>query len=218
MQKDLKEYFLNNISEIIEDFKADRKGERGASKLITQVKSAVNRIVGIESEYYKRIDQILQNYQGMKDSYYEKLAGVIGVAEALYSDIKSDYLKDLVEIIHGEIFSDYLEMAEFLLEEGFKDASAVIAGSTLEELIRKLAIKNGIDVKILSSGKEKPKPTSRLNQNLYKANIIKKGDMMPSTAWLDIRNNSAHGNYNEYTTAQIDLMIKGIRNFISINQ
>lgn len=217
MQKDLKKYFLTNLSEIIEDFKADRKGEWGASKIITQVKSAVNRIVGIESEYYKRIDQILQNYQKMKDSYYDKLAGVIGVVEALYSDIKSDYLKDLVEIIHGEIFSDYLEMAEFLLEEGFKDASAVISGSTLEEHMRKLAIKNGIAVKILSSGKEKPKPASQVNQDLYKGKIIKKGDMMQIIAWLDIRNNSAHGNYNEYNTAQIDLMIKGIRNFIAIN-
>ena len=146
MQKDLKKYFLTNLSEIIEDFKTDRKGEWGASKIITQVKSAVNRIVGTESEYYKRIDQILLNYQKMKDSYYDKLAVVIGVAEALYSDIKSDYLKDLVEIIHDEIFSNYLEMAEFLLEEGFKDASAVISGSTLEEHIRKLAIKNRIDV------------------------------------------------------------------------
>lgn len=217
MQKDLKKNFLTNLSEIIEDFEAGRKGEWGASKIITQVKSAVNRIVGNESEYYKRIDQVLQNYQNMKDSYHEKLAGVIGVAKALYSDIKSDYLKDLVEIIHGEIFSDYLEMAEFLLEEGFKDASAVISGSTLEEHIRKLAIKNGIDVKVLSSGKEKPKPASQLNQELYKAKIIKKGDMMQITAWLDIRNNSAHGNYNEYNTAQVDLMIKGIRNFISIN-
>ena len=40
---------------------------------------------------------------------------------------------------------------------------------------------------------------------------------MQITAWLDIRNNSAHGNYNEHNTDQVDLMIKGIKNFISIN-
>ncbi|KKN23865.1 hypothetical protein LCGC14_0900700 [marine sediment metagenome] len=27
----------------------------------------------------------------------------------------------------------------------------------------------------------------------------------------------SYGNYNEYNTDQVDLMIKGIRNFISIN-
>ncbi len=217
MKEELKKYYLNNLSEIIEDYKAGRKGERGASKLITQVKSTVNRIVGNESEYYKRIDQILQLYKKYQDNHSEKLAGVMGIAEALYSDIKSDYLKNLVEIIHDEIFSDYLEMAEFLLEEGFKDPSAVISGSTLEEHLRKLAIKNGIDVKILSSGKEKPKKASQINQELYKAKIIKKGVMMQITSWLDTRNNAAHGNYNEYNADQVDLMIKGIRNFISIN-
>jgi hypothetical protein len=56
-----------------------------------------------------------------------------------------------------------------------------------------------------------------LNQELYKKNIIKKGEMMQITAWLDIRNNAAHGNYTEYNKQQVDLMVKGIRILISNN-
>ncbi len=37
-------------------------------------------------------------------------------------------------------------MAEYLLKEGYKDPAAVITGSTLEEHLRKLCIKNGIDI------------------------------------------------------------------------
>ena len=70
--------------------------------------------------------------------------------------------------------------------------------------------------KIISSGKEKPKKASKLNQELYKEHIIKKGEMMQITAWLDIRNSSAHGNYDEYDKDKVDIMIKGIRSFISI--
>jgi len=36
-------------------------------------------------------------------------------------------------------------------------------------------------------------------------------------AWLDIRNNAAHGKYSEYSDEDVDLMIKGILNFIASN-
>ena len=39
------------------------------------------------------------------------------------------------------LFADFLEMASELQRKGFKDAAAVIAGSTLEEHLRKLATK-----------------------------------------------------------------------------
>ena len=58
--------------------------------------------------------------------------------EGLYKNLNADYLKFMAELIHGEIFSDYLDMAEYLLEEHYKDDAAVIAGSTLEEYLRKL--------------------------------------------------------------------------------
>lgn len=35
------------------------------------------------------------------------------------------------------------------------------------------------------------------------------------TAWLDIRNNAAHGNYLEYTENDVGLMIKGVNSFIA---
>ncbi len=41
--------------------------------------------------------------------------------------------------------------------------------------------------------------------------------MMQITAWLDIRNNAAHGKYSEYNNQQVDLMINGMRVFISNN-
>ena len=36
------------------------------------------------------------------------------------------------ELIHASVFADFLQMADYLVDSGYKDAGAVIAGSTLE--------------------------------------------------------------------------------------
>jgi hypothetical protein len=33
------------------------------------------------------------------------------------------------------------------------------------------------------------------------------------TAWLDLRNKAAHGHYTTYDTAQVNLMLAGVRDF-----
>jgi len=98
-----------------------------------KTKATVQRIVGDKSEYYKEIIRILErrNYDG------EKLKPLMGTLSALKDDLENDFLKNLGEIIHSEIFTDFIEMAEYLLSKGYKDASAVIAGITLESHLKK---------------------------------------------------------------------------------
>jgi hypothetical protein len=35
------------------------------------------------------------------------------------------------------------------------------------------------------------------------------------TAWLDLRNKAAHGQYADYTKEQVALTLQGVRDFIS---
>lgn len=35
------------------------------------------------------------------------------------------------------------------------------------------------------------------------------------TAWLGLRNNAVHGHYSAYAEQQVELMLQGVRNFIS---
>lgn len=221
MNKDLKSYFLQQLKKIIEDFnKYNQIGplnDRSASSIITRVKASVERIAGRNSVYYKRIEEIMEQFQNWRDVHFDKINSIIGQADALLHDLEADYLKSLTELIHDELFFDFLEMAEFLLAEGFKDPSAVLAGSTLEEHLRKLCEKHNINTQIISEGKKKPKKASQLNNDIYQKKITKKGELKQIIAWLDIRNNAAHGNYNEYNKNDVDLMIKGMRIFISKN-
>jgi hypothetical protein len=105
-------------------------------------------------------------------------------------------------------------MARHLNNSGYKDSSAVLAGSTLESHLRKLALKNSIEVE----KDDRPIKANKLNADLTKADIYGLLDQKNITAWLDLRNKAAHGNYEEYTKEQVDLLIAGIQDFITRNR
>ena len=113
------------------------------------------------------------------------------------------------------MFSDYLEMAEYLLNEGYKDAAAVLIGSTLEVHLRELCISNNIDIETTNNkGKIIPKKADEMNSDLAKSKVYSASYKKHVTAWLGIRNSAAHGKYSEYTKEEISLMLQGIRQFI----
>lgn len=178
--------------------------------LVTGASAAVDRIAGPNSRYSQEIARIITTYPAL----HEHTSAVIGVAQALRNDLQAGYLKSLTEIVHADIFVDFLEMASHLLDQGYKDAATVIAGSTLESHLKKLAQKNGLAI-VDANGK--PLKADRLNADLTKATAYGKLDQKTITAWLDLRNNAAHGDYDKYTTDQVELMISGIQNFIVRN-
>ncbi len=181
--------------------------------IFTRISSSIVSIAGKNSEYYEQMVSIKEK----KDYVGQKVVLLVGVLDALIFDIQNDYLAKISELIHADIFSDFLEMGEHLLGEGYKDAAAVITGSTLENHIKKLAQKNGIQIDYSDSkGKHRAKKTQVLNEDLTKNKIYSMNQQKQITAWLDIRNCAAHGKYNEYNADQVDLMIKGIRLFISL--
>ena len=169
--------------------------------------TTVERLSPSESSYEAELGEIYGNYGLESDS----IPLLVGVIKSLKADIENDFLYTFEELIHADIFEDFLHMAEYLLTEGYKDPAAVIIGGVLEEHLRKLCSKGNISIE--ESGK--PIKADRMNAELYKANIYSKTNYKQVTAWLDIRNNAAHGKYDEYSADQVELMLQGCRNFIS---
>ncbi|SJZ39657.1 hypothetical protein SAMN02745119_00452 [Trichlorobacter thiogenes] len=182
--------------------------------LITRTIAAINRITGNESTYAKEVTRLLESMQ----SLHLHTTSIIGVAKALLEDLKSGYTRSLVEIVHSDIFADFLEMALHLCDSGYKDAAAVIAGSTLESHLRELCHKAGVEVETTkSNGDVAPKKAESMNTDLVAVGTYTKLDQKSVTAWLDLRNKAAHGKYEEYKQEQVIIMISGIRDFITRN-
>ena len=62
-------------------------------------------------------------------------------------------MESFEELVHGDMFGDCLEMSDHLLDAGYKDAAAVLAGSILEVHMKKLCGKYGVET--TSRGKTK---------------------------------------------------------------
>lgn len=220
-----KDFFIKQLDEILIEFNGLKSSSRHSdlsdlpsqqvSMMISKSKAAVERITGNKSEYYKDIEVVLKN----NTSYSSDLLFIIGIVTALRSDLNNGYLKSISEIIQSEVFSDYLEMAEHLLQEGYKDPSAVLIGSTLEVHLRELCIANDISLEILNN-KEKliAKKADVMNADLAKLNVYSGLYQKQIIAWLGIRNSAAHGKYDEYSVEEVKLMLQGIRQFILVTK
>lgn len=169
--------------------------------------AAIERAAGRKSTYYERASASLEQ----KTHEWNRLAMQIGVVDSLLHDIKNGFLKSLEELIHGDVFSDFLEMAAYLCSSGYKDAAAVVAGSTLEAHLKQLCARHSIPAD--SSGK--PKKADLVNSELASANAYSKLDQKNVTAWLGLRNDAAHGKYSAYDKAQVSLLIDSVRHFIT---
>ena len=145
--------------------------------------------------------------------------GGLGVLRAVQQDIEAGMLVPIRELLHAEVFDDYLAMADHLINDGgYKDAAAVIAGSTLEGHLRLLCDKNGIPTTVQKSNKTEPKSASAMNDELKQQGVISQIDWRSIQGWLDIRNNAAHGHYDKVLATKVELMIAGIRDFLIRHQ
>jgi hypothetical protein len=133
----------------------------------------------------------------------------IGSLKALRRDYDEGYLSSVQGLIRAELFADFLEMAEHLLEQGYKDPAAVLVGGVLEEHLRVLCIARSISISI--SGR--PKRADAMNNELGAAEAYNKLDQKSVTAWLDLRNKAAHGEFGQYTSDQVATMLSGVREF-----
>ncbi len=178
--------------------------------LITQVRATIKRISLVNSEYTKQAQNIISTdgYPGYK------LQHLMGVVNALHHDLNLEYIGSIVEITHADVFDNYLDMANHLLEKKYKDPAAVIAGTTLEIHLRKLCLKN--DIEVFKDHKKKLyKRAEGLNGELKSKEVYATLDNKNITAWLDLRNDAAHGKYKEYNSSQVKNMILGIEDFMN---
>lgn len=171
----------------------------------------------IERLYDKAHSYYIEFYTAVDENGTVHVESGISILESIKSEIDGGWLFTIKGLIATEIFADFLEMAEYLLSNGYKDPAAVMTGSVLEEHLRQLCLKNGMNTEVVRDGKNKPKTADLMNADLTKANIYTKLDQKSVTAWLGLRNNAAHGNYNEYDTQQVENMMQGVTNFITRN-
>jgi hypothetical protein len=176
-------------------------------ELTTSFAAAIERLARPKSAYAVTANRTLTIYRPGVD---RALVDVASALCALRDDFAAGYLRTIEELVHADVFADFLEMGGELLAKGYKDPAAVVAGSVLEEHLRKLATRNQITVEI----RGKPKKAETLNADLTRAEVYNKLEQKNVTAWLGLRNDAAHGHYDRYDKEQVESLIDNVRAFL----
>ncbi len=169
----------------------------------------LNQLFG--KKYFLTKDFNEQVFQATK----ENVEIGIGMMKSVQFDLENGYLESVRSLITGEVFSDFLDMAEHLLKEDYKDPAAVLAGGVLEDHLRKLCQSHNIDSEEEKVGKTVPRKSDRLNSDLAKSGAYGKQDLKMVTGWLNLRNHAAHGEFDKYTKEEVRIMLLGVRDFLN---
>ncbi|MFB8268291.1 hypothetical protein ACFC96_16955 [Streptomyces sp. NPDC055955] len=177
-----------------------------AKLLASRLESAIDRLAVPGSSYIQQLDV----YRVEKRVKY-KIREIHSIALALRDDLKAGWTSSVMELVHADTHSDYLQMAETLLAAGYKDPAAVITGTSLEVHIRMLCTKHGVDTELPSGA---PKKADVMNADLKKTGVYNEARKKQVTAWMDLRNKAAHGDYTSYDEYQARMFIDGVRDFM----
>lgn len=178
----------------------------------TRTGEHLTRLYPKDNQYNKSYNQFRRTLamDNLHKNTYELLFEIIGVLEAVRYELENGLLDDIQKLLKADIFADFLEMGDHLLKEGYKDPAAVIIGSVLEDTLRKLASANNIST---TNEKGKLLTIEPINVELARKDVYNQLVKKQITSWADLRNNAAHGHYDQYDAKQVEQMLYFVQTF-----
>ncbi len=142
-----------------------------------------------------------------------------GILKALQRNYKIGLL-NLSTKIEANVALDYMSLAEQLLGESISERydyvpAAVLAGAVLEDALRRLCEKQNPPISTKTNGKHKM--LKNLIDDLKQSKLFDEPKAKQLEAWASIRNAAAHGQFDQFERSDVELMIKGIRDFLADN-
>lgn len=172
----------------------------------------IRRLYGKDSQYQHNFQKVLNTeaFTSMHSNYFNHISELVGILKGVQHDMKSGMLSDFRKLLQAEIFADFLEMAEYLLNEGYKDPAAVLLGAVLEDSLRKLSNGRGLPT---TAANGKPLTIEPLNVALAKDGAYGPLVQKQITTWANLRNDAAHGHFTNYDSGQVKQMLLFVQKF-----
>lgn len=164
----------------------------------------ISMVCGENSSYYKNF------VEEVKGAFPSEVDHGTGILKALKEDLELGYLTRVRDLVSAEIFTDFIEMAQHLLENSYKDSAASLVGAVLENGLRQVAQKHTIGIK---SGDD----IGSLNTKLADKEIYNRLLQKQIQAWKAIRDSADHGKFGDYKTEDVKAMLEGVQRFLTEN-
>lgn len=174
---------------------------------------------GAFAEWQAQVQSLLINLLTHNHTYVQKFEEKVdkgfqscvkagqGILRAMKEDILGGYLTDVKTLISAEIFTDFLDLADHLMECNYKDPAASLCGAVLENGLRQIASNAGLTLKAIEG-------LASLNRKCTKAEVYNTLIHKRIQVWTEIRNNADHGQFNNYSEQDVKDMLKEARRFL----
>ena len=208
----LDQKILDRFDLLIQEGSKRRLGS-DCEAFIVKARSLVKMILGSSErvrEIETRIDLLID--QWMDES--EACERVTGILRGLKDDYENGFLESLEEMIVANISADHMAQAVMLLSEGYYIPAAVMCGVELELALWRLCERQKPQVATAKPNGQ-PKQLNALTQDLQKAKVFNKLKADQLRSWTKVRNFAAHGQYTEFGRVDVELMVKGVKNFLA---
>jgi len=169
----------------------------------TSSQSLLARVFGPDSDHYRNFTAAVA-----KRSNYSSAKRAQGVLRAAEDDFRAGALFEVRNLVEAELFDDFLDQAEVLLEAGYYQPAAVVAGAVLEDGLRRLCESNGLTL-------DDRLKLDAMNSMLAKADVYSKLVQKRITVLADLRNKAAHGKWKEFEKEDVDDMVAQVRRFMT---
>ena len=167
----------------------------------TNVQNLLLRTFGSSSVHYQNFCAQYEKFAGYESDFMNCNA----VFVAAWEDYQGGYLFNVRSLAKAEVLSDALAQAKELLQANYKDPACILARVALEATLKDLAGKNEVGVAKLD----------RMNADLCKAGVYNMAKQKQITAWVDIGNKAAHGEWKDYTEADAKSMVEGVEALVA---
>jgi hypothetical protein len=170
-------------------------------RLITQAISLVKHIYGNTHPHTQRCIHFVN---GESLHSVQQLEGLLLGAKV---DLANGMLEDLTSRIVLDIKSDFLESAQTLADEGQKDPAAVLACVVLEDSLKRLAAKHGIE----NAGDKEMSVVASL---LLSERVIEKSTNQAIQSFRNLRNAALHAQWSEVSIESVRLLLAFLPSFV----
>lgn len=175
---------------------------------LVQAREFLRIYAGDETSFYKTLSQI--NSRATPDFKRNRVSGVMNSFIEYVSNglLRSISLEREIQI---DTVSDYLEQAESLINDKkvHPAAPAVIIGASLEEFLRNWLEDDGFDTTTIKNSLDS------YTTELKRQGKISKQDLKDIVSWGGIRNDAAHGHWdNVKERDRIKIMLEGVNLFM----
>lgn len=143
-----------------------------------------------------------------QNTYEDNVRQGVAVLRAAREDIGGGYLQKIGAFVSASVFSDFLEMAEHLLDNGYKDPAASLIGAVLEDSLRRICNSNDVTVKSDDN-------ISSLNQKLADKKIYNRLQQREIEVWNKLRDYADHGHFDQYDASKVKNMLAGVGKFVA---